>query len=151
MDVRSSSLSRRAALTGLGGVALLAAAACSPSKEATSTQPAGQTNPPATVDPNASIAEQRKIIDGLDKQIIELLKQRGEASATVQKIRTSAGGQKTDPAREQQIISAYSSGLGAGGADVAKAILNVDRGVQPSTSATSTTAPTSTTETSSSH
>ena len=34
MDVRSSSLSRRAALTGLGGVALLAAAACSPSIDA---------------------------------------------------------------------------------------------------------------------
>ena len=147
MDVRSTSLSRRAALTGLGGVALLAAAACSPSKEATSTQPAGQTNPPATVDPNASIAEQRKIIDGLDKQIIELLKQRGEASATVQKIRTAAGGQKTDPAREQEIISSYESGLGSGGADVAKAILNVDRGVQPSSSA----APTSTTATSTSH
>jgi len=151
MDVRSSNLSRRAALTGLGGVALLAAAACSPSKEAASTLPANQVPPAPTADASASIAEQQKVIAGLDKQIIELLKQRGEASATVQTLRTSAGGQKTDPAREQQIISAYSSGLGAGGADVAKAILNVDRGVQPSTSATSTTAPTSTTETSSSH
>jgi chorismate mutase len=151
MDVRSTSLSRRAALTGLGGVALLAAAACSPSKESPSALSAGQTPTPlSTPDPNASIAEQRKIIDGLDKQIIELLKQRGEASATVQKIRTTAGGAKTDPAREQQIVSTYTSGLGAGGADVAKAILNVDRGALPSSSAassttTTTAAPTSTT------
>ncbi|MBB5894158.1 chorismate mutase [Kutzneria kofuensis] len=147
MDVRSTSLSRRAALTGLGGVALLAAAACSPSKEAPSSLPAGQAPPVPTGDPSASIAEQRKIIDSLDKQIIELLKQRGEASATVQKIRTSAGGQQTDPAREQEIISNYATGLGAGGGDVAKAILNVDRGAQPSSSA----APTSTTATSTSH
>jgi chorismate mutase len=145
MDVRSSSLSRRAALTGLGGMALLAAAACSPSKEAPSTLPAGQ-QPPAvpTPDANASIAEQRKIIDGLDKQIIELLKQRGDASATVQRIRTSAGGAKTDPARERRIIATYQAGLGPGGADVAKAILTADRGpvAATGTSATSTTTPT---------
>ncbi|MFI9384732.1 chorismate mutase [Kutzneria sp. NPDC052558] len=143
MDVRSTSLSRRAALTGLGGVALLAAAACSPSKEATSTLPANQVPPVPTADPNASIDEQRKIIDGLDKQIIELLKQRGEAAATVQKIRTSGGGQQTDPAREQAVIASYTAGLGANGASVAKAIIGADGG----TAAT----PTSTTATSTSH
>lgn len=147
MDVRSTSLSRRAALTGLGGVALLAAAACSPSKEAPSTLPAGQAPPAPTGDPSASIAEQRKIIDGLDKQIIELLKQRGEAAATVQKIRTSTGGQQTDTSREQQVISTYTAGLGAKGESVAKAIIGADGGTPASGSAT----PTSTTSTSSSH
>jgi chorismate mutase len=139
MDVRSTSLSRRAALAGLGGAALLAAAACSPSKEAPSALSAGQTPPPVpTSDPSASIAEQRKLIDSLDKQIIELLKQRGEASATVQKIRTSAGGQKTDPAREQKIIAQYKDGLGTGGEHIAKAILEADRGPLSTTSAPTT-------------
>jgi chorismate mutase len=146
MDVRSTSLSRRAALTGLGGVALLAAAACSPSKEATSTLPAGQVPPVPTGDPSASIAEQRKIIDGLDKQIIELLKQRAEAAATVQKIRTSTGGSQTDPSREQEVIANYTAGLGAGGASVAKAIIGADGG---SAAPTSTSA--AATSTSSSH
>lgn len=149
MDVRStSSLSRRAALTGLGGFALLTAAACSPSHERPSDQPNAAAGPVPTPDPNASIDEQRKHIDELDKQIIELLKQRGEASATVQRVRASTGGAKTDPAREQQIISRYQDGLGANGGGVAKAILDVDRGTQPSSSAgatTTTTAPTSTT------
>lgn len=147
MDVRSTSLSRRAALTGLGGVALLAAAACSPSKEAASTLPAGQQPPVPTLDPSASIAEQRKIIDSLDKQIIDLLKQRGEAAAAVQKIRTSGGGSQTDTAREQEVISNYTTGLGAGGASVAKAIIGADGGTSTSSSA----APTSTTATSTSH
>ena len=151
MDVRSSSLSRRAALTGLGGVALLAAAACSPSKEAPSTLPAGQQQPVPTPDPNASIAEQRKIIDGLDQQIIALLKQRGDASATVQKIRTAGGGAKTDPAREQQIVAAYQSGLGPGGADVAKAILTADRGPVPATSSSTATSTSATPTTTPSH
>jgi chorismate mutase len=146
MDVRSTSLSRRAALTGLGGVALLAAAACSPSKEATSTLPAGQVPPVPTGDPSASIAEQRKIIDGLDKQIIELLKQRAEAAATVQKIRTSTGGSQTDPSREQEVIANYTAGLGAGGTSVAKAIIGADGG---SAAPTSTSA--AATSTSSSH
>jgi chorismate mutase len=144
MDVRSTSLSRRAALTGLGGVALLAAAACSPSKEATSTQPAGQTNPPATVDPNASLAEQNKIIDDLDKQIIDLLKQRNDAAEAVQKI---PGGSASS--NDQKVIANYTAGLGAGGAAVAKAILGTDSSAT-STSSTSTTA-TSTTATSTSH
>ncbi len=147
MDVRSTSLSRRAALTGLGGVALLAAAACSPSKEATSTLPAGQVPPVPKADPNASIDEQRKIIDDLDKQIIDLLKRRGEAAATVQKVRTSAGGQQTDPGREQQVIASYTAGLGATGATVAKAIIGADGGTSASGAAT----PTSTTATSTTH
>jgi chorismate mutase len=147
MDVRSSSLSRRAALTGLGGVALLAAAACSPSKEAASSLPAGSAPPVPTGDPSASIDEQRKIIDGLDKQIIELLKQRGDAAATVQKIRTSSGGSQTDTAREQEVVANYTAGLGAGGASVAKAIIGADGGSSTSTSATAT----STTATSTSH
>ena len=149
MDVRSTSLSRRAALTGLGGVALLAAAACSPSKEAPSSLPAGQVPPVPTGDPNASIAEQRKIIDGLDKQIIELLKQRGDAAAVVQKIRTSNGGQQTDTSREQEVIANYTAGLGAGGATVAKAIIGADGGTSTSSSTSAT--PTSTTATSTTH
>jgi len=147
MDVRSTSLSRRAALTGLGGVALLAAAACSPSKEAASSLPAGSAPPVPTGDPTASIDEQRKIIDGLDKQIIELLKRRGEAAATVQKIRTSGGGQQTDSGREQEVVASYTAGLGATGASVAKAIIGADGGTPVSGSAT----PTSTTATSTSH
>jgi chorismate mutase len=134
MDVRSTSLSRRAALTGLGGVALLAAAACSPSKEAPSSLPAGQAPPVPTGDPSASLAEQRKVVDDLDKQIIELLKQRDEAAATLQKIQ---GGR--DNSRDQAIISAYAAGAGANGASVGRAVIGLDNATT-STSATSTTA-----------
>ncbi|AHI00631.1 chorismate mutase [Kutzneria viridogrisea] len=151
MDVRStSSLSRRAALTGFGGVALLAAAACSPSMEKPSDKPVNAPAAVPTPDPNASIAEQRKHIDELDQKIIELLKQRGEASATVQRVRTASGGAKTDPSREQEIISRYQEGLGANGSNVAKAILDVDRGTQAA-GATSTTTTTAATPTSSGH
>jgi chorismate mutase len=136
MDVRSSSLSRRAALTGLGGVALLAAAACSPSKEATSTLPAGQVTPAPTADPAASVAEQQKVIDGLDKQIIELLKQRETAATVLQKLQ--GGG---NAGRDQAIVSAYAAGAGANGAAIGRAVIGSD----------SATTSTSTTATSTSH
>jgi chorismate mutase len=130
MDVRSTSLSRRAALTGLGGVALLAAAACSPSKEAASTLPAGQVPPAPTADTAASLAEHRKVIDGLDKQIIELLKQREDAAAAVQKLQ---GGR--DSSRDGAIVSAYAAGAGANGAAIGRAIVGED---SATTSATAT-------------
>jgi chorismate mutase len=133
MDVRSTSLSRRAALTGLGGVALLAAAACSPSKEATSTLPAGQVSPAPTADPAASVAEQRKVIDGLDKQIIELLKQRDDAATALQKLQ---GG--PDAGRDQAVVSAYAAGAGANGAAIGRAIIGADSNAPANSSPTAT-------------
>jgi chorismate mutase len=133
MDVRSSSLSRRAALTGLGGVALLAAAACSPSKEATSTLPAGQVPPAPAADPAASVAEQQKIIDGLDKQIIELLKQREDAATTLRKLQ---GG--SNAGRDQAVVSAYAAGAGANGAAIGRAVVGADSASAGNTSPTAT-------------
>jgi len=125
---------------------MIAAAACSPSLEKASDQPNSRQTPVQTPDPNASITEQRQHIDELDKQIIELLRQRGEASATIQRIRTAAGGTRTDPTREQQILGRYQDGLGPAGRAVASAILDADRGAAPSTTASTTgsASPTST-------
>ena len=134
MDVRSSSLSRRAALTGLGGVALLAAAACSPSKEAPSSLAANQVPPAPTADPAASLTEQRKVIDGLDKQIIELLKQRDDAATALKKLQ---GG--SDASRDQAIVSAYAAGAGANGASVGRAIIGADTATSTAASSTTTT------------
>ncbi|EWM16429.1 hypothetical protein [Kutzneria sp. 744] len=133
MDVRSSSLSRRAALTGLGGVALLAAAACSPSKEAASSLPAGQAPPVPKADATASIAEQQKVIDSLDKQIIELLKQREDAATALQKLQGGA-----NSGRDQAIISAYAAGAGANGAAIGRAVIGADSGGAGNISPTAT-------------
>jgi len=133
MDVRSSNLSRRAALTGLGGVALLAAAACSPSKEAASTLPANQVPPAPTADASASITEQQKVIAGLDKQIIELLKQREDAATALQKLQGGANG-----GRDQAVVSAYAAGAGANGAAIGRAVVGADSGAPANSSPTAT-------------
>jgi chorismate mutase len=133
MDVRSSNLSRRAALTGLGGVALLAAAACSPSKESASTLAAGQVTPAPTADPSASITEQQKVIDGLDKQIIELLKQREDAAKVLQKLQGGA-----NAGRDQAVVSAYAAGAGANGAAIGRAVIGADSSAPANSSPTAT-------------
>src|SRR2546430_1616583 len=79
-------VSRRTALTGLGGAAtLFAAAACSPGKRASSQPPAEQTVPPTlSGDPRRTIDEQRARIDLLDAQIADLFAQRAIASRNIQ-------------------------------------------------------------------
>ncbi|GDY30581.1 chorismate mutase [Gandjariella thermophila] len=127
-------VSRRAALTGLGGAAALAAvAACAPA-ERTSAEPPNPNQVPPTLsgDPGRTIHEQRALIDQLDGQISDLLAQRAIASHNVQVAREQAGGPRLDPAREQQVIARYRDRLGPAGEQIARAILDADRGAGPS-------------------
>jgi chorismate mutase len=117
---RGSQISRRATLGLFTGAALLSA--CAPG-------PAGQ-SPPATGAPQ-TIAEGRRKIDELDGRIIDLIRQRVQVSRGVQQARTSAGGQQTDPRREEAIVARYQSALGPSGAEVAHAVLDASRGRQP--------------------
>ncbi|WP_086828522.1 chorismate mutase [Allokutzneria sp. NRRL B-24872] len=88
----------------------------------------GSTPPPAPPAPSDVISQQRTRIDDLDRQIVELLGQRKEASEAVQRARTSAGGGRVDPSREQVIIDKYRARLGDGGEKIAKAVLEAFRG-----------------------
>jgi chorismate mutase len=123
-------LSRRVALTGRGrAAALLAAAACAPAERQSSEQPNPNQIPPTlSGDPGRTIQEQRALIDQLDAQITGLLAQRAVASHNIQVAREQAGGPRLDPAREQQVIARYRDRLGPAGEQVARAVLDADRG-----------------------
>ncbi|MFB9908128.1 chorismate mutase [Allokutzneria oryzae] len=105
---------------GLALLAVLAVTGCG------SAPPAAPAPPPPA--PSDVISQQRARIDDLDRQIIDLLGQRKEASEAVQRARTSAGGGRVDPSREQVIIDKYRARLGDGGAQIAKAVLEAFRG-----------------------
>ena len=90
----------------------------------------GSAPPPAAPAPAPAdvITQQRERINDLDRQIVDLLAQRKEASEAVQRARTSTGGGRVDPAREQVIIDKYRAKLGDGGEKIAKAMLEAFRG-----------------------
>jgi monofunctional chorismate mutase len=143
-DGDGTGLSRRVAMTGLGGAAaLLAVAACSPGERTSSEAPnPNQVPPPLSGDPGRTIQSERARIDQLDAQIADLLAQRAIASQNVQIAREQAGGPRLDPAREQQVITRYRDRLGPAGEQIARAILDADRGAGAS-STPMTTTPTS--------
>jgi chorismate mutase len=87
-----------------------------------------QIPPTLSGDPGRTIQEQRALIDQLDAQITGLLAQRAVASHNIQVAREQAGGPRLDPAREQQVIARYRDRLGPAGEQVARAVLDADRG-----------------------
>ncbi|MCP3797911.1 chorismate mutase [Allokutzneria sp. A3M-2-11 16] len=88
----------------------------------------GSAPPPPAPAPADVISQQRERINDLDRQIVDLLAQRKEASEAVQRARTSSGGGRVDPAREQVIIDKYRAKLGDGGERIARAMLEAFRG-----------------------
>lgn len=113
-----SGVSRRATLGWLSGAVLLSAACA-------------RNTPARPADPASRITEGRQRIDELDGQIIDLIRQRVDVSHQVQQTRESAGGQHTDPRREQVIVTRYQTALGPSGPEIARAILDAARGRQP--------------------
>lgn len=70
----------------------------------------------------------RERIDRIDEALIELLDRRRQASADVQRARTSVGGPRLDPGREEQILGRYERAFRRPGREVARMILAVCRG-----------------------
>ncbi|GGM52931.1 hypothetical protein GCM10012275_24900 [Longimycelium tulufanense] len=75
-----------------------------------------------------AVSTVRQRIDDLDHDIIELLRRRQEVSQQIQQIRTGAGGQRVEPAREELILERYRSAFGGPGRDIATALLRICRG-----------------------
>ena len=81
-----------------------------------------------TPSPETVIAEARRRIDGLDARIIELVRERMEASAEVQRARMGSGGRRLHLAREMEILRAYGDALGKPGTPLAMTLLELCRG-----------------------
>ncbi|WP_354640882.1 chorismate mutase [Kitasatospora camelliae] len=78
---------------------------------------------------DAEVLRHRDRIDEIDRQLIELIRERAERSRMVQAARMSTGGTRTHLARENQIINRYGEALGEGGTEVALLVLRLSRGV----------------------
>ena len=77
------------------------------------------------------VAIGRAVIDDLDKQILQLVAERRDASRRIQQLRRVAGSPGIQYARENEIIARYTSGLGASGPRLALLVLELCRGDQP--------------------
>ncbi|MGW4565436.1 chorismate mutase [Streptomyces sp. NPDC004561] len=76
----------------------------------------------------ARIEADRGEIDALDGRIIELLTERVQVSARIQRTRVGSGGPRTVFAREMDILARYRDGLGADGTRIAMDVLKLCRG-----------------------
>jgi chorismate mutase len=75
-----------------------------------------------------SIGEGREAIDGIDQRLRDLLAERREISAQIQRLRAAEGGPRIEHGRENAIITAWSERLGPAGVDIAMAVLALCRG-----------------------
>ncbi|WP_037605633.1 chorismate mutase [Streptacidiphilus rugosus] len=74
------------------------------------------------------IAEARGRIDGLDGEILDLLRRRIAVSAEVQTARIAAGGPRLSLTREMEILDRYRTALGRPGTEIAMLMLELCRG-----------------------
>lgn len=91
----------------------------------TSTAPTSTTRNSTTTDAVGSL---RQEIDALDRDIIELLRNRARLSAHVQRERVDAGGVRLALGRELQVVETYRESLGVAGGSIADAVLRFCRG-----------------------
>ncbi|MER5201291.1 chorismate mutase [Streptomyces sp. NPDC002755] len=74
------------------------------------------------------IAEQRRVVDELDSQLIEIIKARREVSYGIQRHRIEAKRPKSDTSRESAILQKYAKQLDERkGASLAMEVLKVCR------------------------
>ncbi|MFF2555874.1 chorismate mutase [Nocardia sp. NPDC058058] len=78
--------------------------------------------------PIESIADGRARIDEIDSQLRELIAARRNISLDIQRHRLADGGPRIEHRRETQVLTSWSDELGAGGVDVARAVLGLCRG-----------------------
>ncbi|MFP8943078.1 chorismate mutase [Streptomyces fenghuangensis] len=74
------------------------------------------------------IAQDRERIDELDRRIIDLVRERMEVSARVQRARIGAGGRRVNLSREMEILTRYRERLGRPGTSLAMTLLELCRG-----------------------
>jgi chorismate mutase len=75
----------------------------------------------------AEVAELRKEIDELDREILRLVKRRAEVSQTIGAARMAAGGPRIVVNREMDVVARYRE-LGPAGRTLAMALLDMGRG-----------------------
>ncbi|HEY8300621.1 MAG TPA: chorismate mutase [Jatrophihabitans sp.] len=85
-------------------------------------------NTPAT-QPD-SIEMLRGQIDALDAALIRIVAERARVSRRIQAARMNAGGTRVELGRERTVRNAYRDGVGADGATLAEAVLQVCRGTR---------------------
>lgn len=78
-----------------------------------------------------SIPDGRARIDEIDAVLRDLIAARRRISARIQELRMSDGGPRVENGREHEILAAWSTELGSGGAEVAQALLALCRGPVP--------------------
>ncbi|MEU0940543.1 MULTISPECIES: chorismate mutase [unclassified Embleya] len=78
--------------------------------------------------PQDVIGAGRARIDDLDRRIIELITERVDTSAEIQRVRVASGGARVQLSREMEVIARYRDGLGKPGTTVALTLLELCRG-----------------------
>lgn len=90
--------------------------------------------PSATGDPGSDGSETipmlRAQIDALDAAVIHLVAERARVSRRIQAARMNGGGTRVELGRERTVLANYRTGLGADGATLAEAVLQVCRGAR---------------------
>lgn len=76
----------------------------------------------------ADVAGLRADLDLVDAEIRALVERRRALSHEIQGVRLSAGGTRTDLARETRVISPYAETFGRQGTAIAMALLEICRG-----------------------
>ncbi|MFE9686737.1 chorismate mutase [Streptomyces sp. NPDC006285] len=75
--------------------------------------------PPAEAEAHTSVAECRRRIDQIDRQLIALIKERAVLCGRVRRARKSTGASGICLARENQVIDRFSEALGVIGPELA--------------------------------
>ncbi|WP_435241135.1 chorismate mutase [Streptomyces cucumeris] len=70
----------------------------------------------------------RERIDALDARILDLVRERMDVSASVQRARIGSGGRRVHLSREMEILDRYREGLGRPGTTLAMTLLELCRG-----------------------
>jgi chorismate mutase len=83
---------------------------------------------PVPVQRSAAIDSGRGRIDEIDAEIVRLVRERVEVSRQIQRARRLEGGPRIAQARENEVVGRWSDELGAPGATVALALLELSRG-----------------------
>ncbi|QKV94390.1 chorismate mutase [Streptomyces sp. NA02950] len=82
----------------------------------------------ATDDATEVIRTARERIDTLDGRILDLVRERMDVSAAIQRARIESGGRRVHLSREMQILDRYREELGGHGTTLAMTLLELCRG-----------------------
>lgn len=92
--------------------------------------PAADSAEPGESDAAATIDTLREQIDALDAALLRIVAERTRVSRRIQAARMNAGGTRVELGRERTVRNGYREALGADGAMLADAVLQVCRGAR---------------------